>query len=794
MNTFFSLVILLLLFFSCTENKISGTVSDTDTGRVATIYNTDHTPAPGATIKIFEVNDTTKTPRLQLITDQSGKYSLKGLSNGVYNVFAEKDSLVAFQDSIQILTDTALIKDDTLETPVSLKGIVGLQPNHDPRSVTVQVVGTDIYSNVDESGNITLNKIASGKFTLKLATTLKDYTTTYKKVNVNVNTPDSLTDTLWLIYTGIPVIESISGTYDTLNGVVKLSWITTKYRDFQDYLIYRDYSDSLKLSTSPIAVTADSFYCDTIFNKNLQSGRFSFLDSNDYRFKYRVKIRNNSLDEGQSYKYFNIVAASPLKVSTTISYQSYHMTKGFFTDTASINDSIRFIFAYSNPNRSMININYTDSTTTSILSSKAIDTVKAFMDTLVLKWNSIGKKTIFIDTKDAAGFYWKKTVSFWIVEDKPFARFDTSQIVFNTPSKIKAATFDKYGTITKCELKIEDGEFVSTSIDSPETSILLDSLQSALKCFIRLTDDDNITTIDSIELAVKIDCESIQVPTDISLGFVFALSDKIIATDNTKKTLWQTSDLINWHIINNNVPWITQQNKILRSAICNDEMWILTIPPQKDSTLILWHSTDGVLWDTLVLPQEIINTNSSFFYTYVFLSSYKDSLVIGYTGEFESDKGKGTVWLSANGVDWIQKKAPDQPGVELPVIQFSQSYTSYEYNGYLYTITYKGDFNKVGNYEIWSIDSWKTITLVTTLSYLGYNNHIFDYANKLCFITTTSDTKDPSINYNKLYTIDNQGAHFISILPGSKNFNIGSVFNFKGKTYFSQQNGIYQFK
>lgn len=404
-------LITLLAILSC------GTVDETDTGITAKLYNPDKTPAIGAKVKIFNVNDTTKSPVLEVISDQNGNYSVKGLDKGKYNVYAQKGELVAFQDSITVLDDTVLIESDTLETPTSLSGVIGLQPNHDPRTVTVQVLGTDIYSNVNEDGYFKLNRMAKGKYLLKLSTTLDNYTTTYENININANTVDTLPDTLWLIYTGIPVVEGLSAIYDTLNGVVKLSWNSTKYRDFQEYLVYRDYYDSIIMSSSPVFLTKDTVIYDSIFMKKSNNIAHSFSDINDYHFKYRVTVRNNSQIEGLSYKYFDIIAASPKKVQPDIQWTVFHQGLLRYTDTCLISDTMK-VFLDTHRKLHQIKLTFKNSTDVRYFDSSMIGT-NEFTDTLFLTFDSIGLKKIIIEVLDIAGDMWNDTISIVVVKDTP---------------------------------------------------------------------------------------------------------------------------------------------------------------------------------------------------------------------------------------------------------------------------------------------------------------------------------------------------------------------------------------
>jgi N-acetylneuraminic acid mutarotase len=311
-------IISMLVIISCIGEgkKVSGTVDDTHTG-MARIYNPDGLPTDGARIKVFNASDTNKIPVAQLVSDRNGYFQLKGLTTGMYNIYAQKDTLVAFQDSVSVLADTILIESDTLENPISLSGIIGMQPNHDPRTTTIQLLGTDLYSNVDSKGHFTLKNLASGKFTLKASTTLNNYTSTFKDTFLNKGDPDSMVDTIWLIYTGIPVVRKLAATYDTLSGVVRLTWDSTEFRNFAGFLIYRDSTTSLLHSTIPIGKTMNTFFEDTLYGK-ITGTKNMFSDSTVYNFVYKVKIIDKANQIGESYYEKKVNSIPPYFVKTNM--------------------------------------------------------------------------------------------------------------------------------------------------------------------------------------------------------------------------------------------------------------------------------------------------------------------------------------------------------------------------------------------------------------------------------------------------------------------------------------------
>jgi hypothetical protein len=180
-------------------------------------------------------------------------------------------------------------------------------------------VGTDKYfENTDINGKFVMSGMAAGTYSLLFKSTLTNYTPTTAVATVNSCAGDTLKDSCRIIFTGIPVVLGITATYDTLNGVVHLKWNSAAYRDLSAYLIYRDSVNAITLSASPLAVSSDTTFTDTIFKKSLASGAFSFSDPNNYQYSYRVAIRNNVNTIGQTYKGVDVVAASPTNLSTNM--------------------------------------------------------------------------------------------------------------------------------------------------------------------------------------------------------------------------------------------------------------------------------------------------------------------------------------------------------------------------------------------------------------------------------------------------------------------------------------------
>lgn len=732
---FLILLILFTFLISCTKepgtnNSLAGTVDETDTGIEAMLFNPDGTPAKEVSVKFFKVADTSKVPVLEVFSDENGVFTTKGLGKGNYNIYAEKGSLVAFQDSITVYEDTAYIDNDTLETPKALSAFVGLQPNHDPRTVTVQVLGTDMYSNVNEDGTFTLNKMATGDFTFKLSTTLNNYTVTYKDITIETDTPDTLSDTLWLIYTGIPVVVGLTASYDTATGIVSLFWKNTKYGDLQDYLIYRDFYDTINLSSTPLSLANDTVFYDTIFNNVDEGGLFSFSDTNTYHFKYRVKIRNNSQEVGLSYKYIDIVTPSPQEVSSNLSYKTYHLYKEFYTDSSSVNDSIRYSINVKNRQRKLVYISYKDLQNDSILKNISIDSLNEYQDSLILLWNKIGVNYLEISTNDISGYVKKDTIPFTVVEDMPSAELTNTNISLNDTTTLKANINDKYGKVIKIEWQVGiDANFAEGDINSCEKEIFIsDTMLTSISILIKITDDDNNITIDTSEISVETEWKQISLPSQMNYMQDITVFNNaiysVVSTYSDNYSVWKSIDGETWEEISDITNW-SQYYNFSEVKVAKNKMHMIGVPKYDSLKTIVLNSNDGINWNS---TETDFNFKS---YSYkIFFASFKDTLYVGEVDSTTYGEG-GNLFSSADGITWDTITNEGEEGIVPPPTDYKYSITETSDALYIASTVVNGD-----SIHLYKTENWKTIDNVKKFPSLNYSGlgafQINNYMDKLC--------------------------------------------------------------
>lgn len=362
------IIALLALAFGCKPEDTAGGSVEENEVLAGTLYLPDGTPAAGATVRVYTVDHVPGTKSIakqeagrELVfsaqTDEKGRYSIDSLPRGEYNLLGQDNNLVSYRDSVFIWGQPKGLGSDTLRAPGSLTGWVKLQPNHDPRTVTVQVLGTNTFVNAGADGKFVLEGLAAGQYSLQVLTTEPQYTPLAASAKIHSGASDTLPDTLRLVYTGIPVVTGLKVSYDTLSGVARVSWNGVAYPQLQGYQVFRDKPEDLLLKATPIGMTSDTFYLDTLFVPDSISGRGpnnGAADSTYLKYRYRVKVVNKSEQTGLPYGYAELTAPSPYFVRTLMQFEGFDLTSGQGLSgdwVVRSKDSIRVNLSFRNPGR-----------------------------------------------------------------------------------------------------------------------------------------------------------------------------------------------------------------------------------------------------------------------------------------------------------------------------------------------------------------------------------------------------------------------------------------------------------
>jgi hypothetical protein len=276
-------------------------------------------PAANAELKLIPVGyipggtqgpDSAQAAVVTAKTDDKGRFAFKDVSPGQYNLIAAQDGLRSFRDSLVVTGKAQDLSGDTLDAPGTLSGWVELEPQDDPQTATVQVMGTTRFVNVDARGFFRLKDLGAGEYRLRVVTILPLYAPLFQEVVVRAGADDTLAQPLLPFFAGIPVIRGLTAMPD-VKGIVHLAWSKPKYGKVLDYLVYRDTAGTLLPSALPILRIKDTCYEDTIYSRTPRAGQYGYDDSAYRTFSYRVKILDWSGNVGPSYGFTEATVAPP---------------------------------------------------------------------------------------------------------------------------------------------------------------------------------------------------------------------------------------------------------------------------------------------------------------------------------------------------------------------------------------------------------------------------------------------------------------------------------------------------
>ena len=303
----------ILLIIKCNNPPTSGPDSQTSKTITGVLYNedgskaanakvlavpTDHNPGPGP--KAYIIDST--------ITDNNGEYSFDSLPTGYYNILGYLTNLSSYNDSNYVPGDTITnISPDTIRYPGSLSGVIKLQPGDNAKTIFVLIFGTQTWTTpADSIGNFILASMAEGTYHVRFLTTLDDYDPLDVNLTIKAGIDDTLSDTLYMPFTGIPIPAGLTLSYDTLMQVVTLTWNQVDTSLVKGYNVYRKHSDSDFVKINP-APTPDTVYLDS-----------TAIEGQSYDYKIRAVDKNDEEGKFSKAVHVNVVSAFALIDSFSI--------------------------------------------------------------------------------------------------------------------------------------------------------------------------------------------------------------------------------------------------------------------------------------------------------------------------------------------------------------------------------------------------------------------------------------------------------------------------------------------
>jgi hypothetical protein len=289
-----------LLAMGACDKHVAGTTDEHETTVAARLYLPDGSPAAGARVRIYAVDDTVKTAREQVYASADGSVVLPVLPAGEYNLVVTDDAGkgVVIDSLLSKGAGAPSMRSDTLRAMGRLKGCLQVEPQHSPSIAWAQILGLGLATNLDSAGCFLL-EVPAGRVTLAALTREDKYTPTFRSVRT---IPDSTVDVgvVRLVYTGIPVIEGLSVRYDSLAGIATVRWNRSAAPGLRGYRLVR-MGGYVSIDIDDLG---DTVFVDTLFRPN----RF---DTAGVSREYTVVAVDSARVGGTPWRRVSLAARSP---------------------------------------------------------------------------------------------------------------------------------------------------------------------------------------------------------------------------------------------------------------------------------------------------------------------------------------------------------------------------------------------------------------------------------------------------------------------------------------------------
>jgi alpha-tubulin suppressor-like RCC1 family protein len=496
-------VITVLMCLLCSKN--TGTNSQ-NTGLSATLFEPGgKTFAEGVFVKIYKSHSADEKPFLISVTDEKGRFSIKELPDGMYSIFAQKDSLVMFQDSVAVTSRRGNLLNDTLEYPSTILGVVGVEPVHDPNTVTIRVAGTGKTIEVSNTdGTFTITGMPSGASFLILESRIPGYVQTEKEIRIPAHCRDTIHDTLRVSYSGIPFVSGMRLSQDIFSGTIRVSWKKTQCVDFKDYVVYDDPCTAMTLLPEPSHSSIDTFLIDSMF---------SLLYANLYDtlprcLKYRVAVRTLAQQVGITTGYTEFQFLPKVYVWTFFTKNALYEGNTF--DSVSIDDTIVFSITAKNRTRPLRKLVWHDPQKPDgyIPALMRDTTKKALSDSLRYAFHDTGYHELRAIVTDSAGVDWWDHFFVRTVIDTLAAMAGSDTGVFVGENiHLHGSAYHLFGSIPWWRWKIGESDWRRTS--GPDTLFREPLLEQRIACELWITDEDGKNKRDTLNVFTSLKAQNV---------------------------------------------------------------------------------------------------------------------------------------------------------------------------------------------------------------------------------------------------------------------------------------------
>lgn len=322
----------ILFIAKCTDSPTEGPGPQNPKKITGVLFNEDGSKAVNAKVLAIpsEYNPGSEPMAYKIdsaITDNNGEYSFDSLPAGYYNILGYLNDLSSYNDSNYVPGDTTTnISPDTIRCPGSLHGVIKLQSGDNAKTIVVLVFGTYTWTiPSDTIGNFELTNMPEGTYHVRFLTTLDDYDPFDVNLTMKAGIDDTLSDTSYMPFHGIPIPTGLTLSYDTLMQIVTLTWNQADTSLVKGYNVYRRHSDSDFVKINP-APTPDTVYLDS-----------TAIEGQSYDYKIRAVDKND--EEGKLSKAVHVDVVSAFALIDSFLIVS-EVVPGAFTIC---NDSIIYL-------------------------------------------------------------------------------------------------------------------------------------------------------------------------------------------------------------------------------------------------------------------------------------------------------------------------------------------------------------------------------------------------------------------------------------------------------------------
>lgn len=258
---------------------------------------TGNFPLSDVLVRLYSSNDTTGNALDSVISNANGQFVFEELEPGQYNIWATKEGEAAYNwDVIVIDEQTTEVNSLKMCPAKSYYFPIIKQPQHSHSLFTYRILGTPVQETVTSDGFLKLDNLVTGCYKLRVYSTSDDYPDLIDSLFLVY--PES-SDTLHhspisLIYTGIPVIEGFSGSFNKETLEMKLRWSKTEYAHFDAYCIFKKESQQNSWPATPEAVIP-------VTSSSHPLTWSETLESKDGNYEYRICIRTESGELGPCF-------------------------------------------------------------------------------------------------------------------------------------------------------------------------------------------------------------------------------------------------------------------------------------------------------------------------------------------------------------------------------------------------------------------------------------------------------------------------------------------------------------